>query len=120
MHSPISNLALTVAIHGIKNKTLINKLESYWINEELAAHGRYSPFMLEVQTNQDLKANFWSVCMFALFVLVDGLILCAFNHWTIQGLGIAVCLLATSMIANIGSALWRSYRTGVLQTKEAA
>jgi hypothetical protein len=120
MHSPISNLALTVAIHGIKNKTLINKLETYWVNEELATHGRYSPLLLEVQKNQDLKANFWPLSVFVLFVLIDGLILCAFGQWAIQCLGIAVCLLATSMIANIGGAIWRSYRTGVLQTKEAA
>jgi cytochrome b subunit of formate dehydrogenase len=119
MHSPFLNLALAVAIHGIKNKTLINKLETFWINEELAAHGRYSPFMLEVQKNQDLKANFWSLSLFVLFVLVDGLILCSFDNWAIQCLGIAACLLATSMIANIGGAVWRSYRTGVLQTKEA-
>ena len=81
MHSPISNLALAVGIHGLKNKTLINKLETYWVNEELAAHGRYSPFMLEVQKTQDLKANFWSLSIFVLFVLVDGLILCACSHW---------------------------------------
>lgn len=120
MNSPISKLALAVALHGLKNKTLIDKLETFWVNEELTTHGRYSPFLLQVQKNQDLKANFWSVSMFALFVLVDGLIFCAFNHWAIQGFGIAVCLLATSMIANIAGALWRSYKTGVLQTKEAA
>ena len=120
MNSPISNLALTVVIHGLKNKTLINKLETHWINEELAAHGRYSPFMLEVQKTQDLKANFWPLSIFVLFVLIDGLILCAFGHWAIQCLGIAACLLATSMIANIGGAVWRSHRTSVLQTKEIA
>jgi hypothetical protein len=105
MHSPISDLILAVAIHGIKNKTLINKLEAYWVNEELVAHRRYSPFLLEVQKNQDLKANFWSLSIFVLFVLVDGLILCAFGHWAIECLGIAVCLLATSMIGNIGTAI---------------
>lgn len=120
MHSPISNLILAVAIHGIKNKILINKLETFWINEELAAHRRYSPFLLEVQKNQDLKVNIWSLSIFVLFVLVDGLILCAFGHWAIQCLGIAVCLLATSMIGNIGTAIWRSYKSGVLQTKEVA
>jgi hypothetical protein len=120
MNSPISNLALAVVIHGIKNETLINKLETYWINQELATHRRYSPFLLEVQKNQDLKANFWSLSFFVLFILVDGLILCAFGHWAIQCLGIAVCLLATSMIGNIARAVWRTYRTGVQQTKEAA
>lgn len=119
MSSPISDLLLTVAIHAIKNKALINKLETYWINEELAAHRRYSPFMLEVQKNQDLKANFWPLSIFTTFVLVDGLILCATSHWAIQCLGIAVCLLATFMIANIGTAIWRSNKTGVLQSKEA-
>lgn len=120
MTSPISKLALVVAIHGIKNKTLIDKLETYWINEELAAHGRYSPFMLEVQKTQDLKANFWALSIFILFILIDGLILCAFGHWAIQCLGIAVCLFATSMIGNVACALWRSHRTGVLQSKGAA
>jgi hypothetical protein len=120
MHSPFLNLALAVGIHGLKNKTLIHKLESYWVNEELTAHGRYSPFMLEVQKNQDLKANFWPLSIFVIFVLVDGLMLCAFNHWTIQFIGIAVCLLATFMIGNIGTAVWRSYKTSVLQTKEVA
>lgn len=111
MHSPISNLVLAVAIYGIKNKTLIRKLETYWINEELAVHGRYSPFLLEVQNNQDLKANLWSLSIFVLFVLIDGLILCAFSHWAIQCFGIAVCLLATLMINNIGTATWRSFKT---------
>jgi hypothetical protein len=120
MHSLFSDLILAVAIHGIKNKTLINKLETYWVNEELAAHGRYSPFLLEDQKTQDLKANIWPLSIFVLFVLVDGLILCAFGHWAIQCLGIAVCLLATSMIANIGGAVLRSYRTDVLLSKEAA
>lgn len=120
MNSPLSNLALAVVIHGIKSKALINKLETFWVNEELAAHGHYSPFLLEVQKTQDLKANFWPLSIFVFFILVDGLILCSFGHWSIQCLGIAVCLLATSMIANIAGALWRSYRTGVLQTKEAA
>lgn len=114
MHSPFSDLILAIAIHGIKNKTLINKLETYWVNEELAAHGRYSPFLLEVQKNQDLKANIWPLSIFVLFVLVDGLILCSFGHWAIQGLGITVCLLATSMIANIWGSVLRSDRTDVL------
>lgn len=118
MHSPISDLALAVAIHGLKNKTLINKLETFWVNEELSLHGRYSPFMLEVQKNQDLKTNAWSLSIFVIFLLIDGLILCAGSYWAIQGAGIAVCLLATSMIANIGTAIWRSYKTGTLQTKE--
>jgi hypothetical protein len=118
MYSPISDLALAVAIHGLKNKTLINKLETYWINEELALHGRYSPLLLEVQKNQDLKANVWQLSIFVMFLLIDGLILCAGSYWAIQGIGIAVCLLATSMIANIGTAIWRSYKTGTLQTKE--
>jgi hypothetical protein len=120
MQSPISNLVLAVGIHGLKNKTLIHKLESYWINEELSAHGRYSPFMLEVQKNQDLKANFWPLSIFVIFVLVDGLMLCALSHWTIQFIAIAVCLLATFMIGNIGTSVWRSYITSVLQTKEVA
>jgi hypothetical protein len=119
MYSPFSDLILAVAIHGIKNKTLINKLETYWVTEELSLHGQYSPFMLEVQKNQDLKANFWSLSIFAMFVLIDGLILCACSHWAIQGAGIAVCLLATYMITNIGTAIWLSYKTGTLQTKEA-
>ncbi len=119
MHSPFSDLILAVAIHGIKNKMLINKLETYWVNEELAAHGRYSPFLLEVQKNKDLKANFWPLSIFVLFLLIDGLILCAFGHWAVQCLGIAVCLLATSMVGNIGTAIWRSYKTGVLKAKEA-
>lgn len=118
MHSPFSDLILAVAIHGIKNKTLINKLETFWINEELAAHRRYSPFLLEVQKNQDLKASIWPLCIFVLFVLVDGLILCAFSHWAVQCLGIAVCLFATSMVGNMGTAIWRSYKTGVLKAKE--
>ena len=120
MHSPFLNLALAVGIHGLKNKTLINKLETFWINEELAAHGRYSPFMLEVQKTRDLKANFWPLSIFVLFVLVDGLILCACSHWLIQCAGIAVCLMATFMIGNIGTAIWRAYKTSVLQTKEVA
>jgi len=103
MYSPISKLALAVGIHCLKNKTLINKLETFWINEELAAHGRYSPLSI-----------------FVLFLLVDGLILCACSHWIIQFTGIAVCLLATSMIVNIGGTLWRSYKAGVLQSMEAA
>lgn len=119
MSSPFSDLALAVAIHGLKSKTLINKLETYWVTEELSLHGRYSPFMLEVQKNQDLKANFWPVSIFVMFVLIDGLILCACRHWVIQGAGIAVSLLATSMIANIGTSIWRSYKTGTLQIKEA-
>lgn len=119
MYSPILNLVLAVGIHGLKNKTLIHKLETYWLNEELAAHGRYSPFMLEVQKNQDLKANFWSLSIFVMFVLIDGLILCACSYWLIQCAGIAVCLLATSMISNIGTAIWCSFKTDVLQTKEA-
>jgi peptidoglycan/LPS O-acetylase OafA/YrhL len=118
MSSPFSNLALAVAIHGLNNKALINKLETYWVNEELSLHGRYSPFMLEVQKNQDLNANAWSLSIFVMFVLIDGLILCAWNVWAIQGIGIAVCLLATSMIANIGTSIWRSYKTDTLQTKE--
>lgn len=118
MYSPLSNLALAVAIHGIKNKALIYKLDTYWVNEELATHGRYSPYMLEVQKHQDLKANFWQLSIFVLFVLIDGLILIACGHWAIQCFGIAVCLLATSMIANIGTVTWRSYKTGTLQTKE--
>jgi hypothetical protein len=118
MYSPISDLILAVAIHGIKNKTLINKLETYWINEELSLHGRYSPLMLEAQKHQDLKANVWPLSIFVMFLLIDGLILCAGSYWAIQGIGIAVCLLATSMIANIGTAIWRSYKTGTLQTKE--
>jgi cytochrome b subunit of formate dehydrogenase len=118
MNSPLSNLALAVVIHGIKNKTLIDKLETFWVNEELAAHGRYSPFLLEVQKNQDLKANFWSLSFFVLFILVDGLILCAFGHWAIQCLGIAVCLLATLMVGNIGTATWRSFKASTLQSKE--
>lgn len=118
MYSPISNLAFAVAIHGLKDKTLINKLETYWINEELALHGRYSPLLLEVQKNQDLKTNAWSLSIFVMFVLIDGLILCAGSYWAIQGIGIAVCLLATSMFANISTAIWRSYKTGTLQTKE--
>ena len=120
MYSPISKLALAVGIHCLKNKTLINKLETFWINEELAAHGRYSPFMLEVQKTRDLKANFWPLSIFVLFVLVDGLILCACSHWLIQCAGIAVCLMATFMIGNIGTAIWRAYKTSVLQTKEVA
>jgi hypothetical protein len=120
MSSPISNLVLAVAIHGIKNKTLINQLETYWVNEELSTHGRYSPFMLDAQKKQDLKANFWPLSVFVLFVLIDGLILCACSHWSIQCTGIAVSLLATSMITNIGTAIWRSYKTNVLQAKEAA
>ncbi len=120
MHSPFLNLALAVGIHGLKNKTLIRKIESYWINEELAAHGRYSPFMLEFQKNQDLKANFWPLSIFVIFVLVDGLMLCALSQWAIQFIGIAVCLLATSMIGNIGTSVWKSYKTSVLQTKEIA
>jgi hypothetical protein len=119
MSSPISNLVLAVAIHGIKNQALINQLETYWVNEELSIHGRYSPFMLEVQKRQDLKANFWPLSVFILFVLIDGLILCACSHWSIQCAGIAVCLLATFMITNIGTAIWRSYKTGALVTKEA-
>jgi hypothetical protein len=119
MSSPISDLVLAVAIHAIKNKALINKLETYWINEELTAHGRYSPLLLEVQKNQDLKAYFWPLSIFITFVLVDGLILCASIHWAIQCLGIAVCLLATFMMANIGTAIWRSHKTGVLQSKDA-
>jgi cytochrome b subunit of formate dehydrogenase len=120
MYSPISDLALAVAVHALKSKTLIHKLETYWVNEELAAHGRYSPFMLGVQKNQDLKVHFWPLSIFVLFVLVDGLILCACSHWLIQCAGIAVCLLATSMICNIGTGIWRSFKTGTLQTKEVA
>jgi cytochrome b subunit of formate dehydrogenase len=119
MYSPISDLILAVAIHGLKSKTLINKLETYWVNEELSLHGRYSPFMLEVQKNQDLKATFWSLSIFVVFVLIDGLIMCACRYWVIQGIGIALCLLATFMIANIGTSLWHSYKTGILQIKEA-
>ena len=118
MYSPISNLPLAVVIHGIKNKALINKLETYWINEELATHGRYSPFMLEAQKTQDLKANFLSLSIFVLFVLIDGLMLCACSHWAIQCIGIAVCILATFMISNIGTAIWRSYKTSALEIKE--
>ena len=120
MHSPISNLVLAVAIHGIKNNALIDKLETFWINEELAAHGRYSPFLLEIQKHQDLRRCFWPLSVFVLFVLVDGLMLCAFGHWTIQCLGIAVCLWATSMIRNIGTATWRSIKADALPSKEAA
>ncbi len=120
MSSPISNLALAVAIHGIKNKALINQLETYWVNEELSIHGRYAPFMLEVQKKQDLKANFWPLSVFILFVLLDGLILCACSHWSIRCAGIAVSLLATFMITNIGTAIWCSYKTNVLQAKEVA
>lgn len=120
MSSPISNLVLAVAIHGIKNKALINKLETYWVNEELSIHGRYSPFMLEVQKKQDLNANFWSLSVFVLFVLIDGLILCACSHWLIQCVGIAVSLLATSMFTNIWTAIWRSNKTNDLQAKEVA
>lgn len=119
MHSPISNLVLAVAIHGIKNKALIDKLETFWVNEELVAHGRYSPFMLEVQKNQDLKGNFWPLSIFVLFLLIDGLILCAFGHWAVQCLGLAVCLSATLMIRNIGTATWRSIKTEALPTNEA-
>ena len=119
MHSPLSDLALAVAIHSIKNKTLIHKLETYWVNEELAAHGRYSPFLLEIQKQQDLRRCFWSLSVFILFVLIDGLMLCACSHWAIQCFGIAVCLWATSMIRNIGTAFWRSYKRGVSQTKAA-
>lgn len=120
MASFISKFILAVGIHGLKNKALIQKLDTCWISEELVAHGRYSPFLLEVQKNQDLKSYFWPLCIFTAFVLVVGLILCASSHWTIQWVGIAVCLLATSMISNIGNSLWRSYKTGNLQTKEAA
>lgn len=120
MASFISKFILAVGIHGLKNKALTQKLDTYWINEELSIHGRYSPFLLEVQKNQDLKSYFWSLCIFTAFVLVVGLILCACSHWTIQWAGIAVCLLATSMISNIGKSLWHSYKTGNLQTKEAA
>jgi hypothetical protein len=119
MHSPLLNLALAIGIHGLKNKTLIRKIETYWINEELAAHGRYSPFMLEVQKNQDLKTYLWPLSMLAAFVLAVGLILCSCNHWTIQWTGIAVCLLATAMISNLGNALWRCHKTGLLSNKEA-
>lgn len=120
MASFISKFILALGIHGLKNKALIQKLETYWVNEELVVHGRYSPFLLEVQKNQDLKSYFWSLCIFTAFVLVVGLTLCACSHWTIQWAGIAVCLLATSMMANIGKALWHSYKTGILHTKEAA
>ncbi len=120
MSSPISNLVLAVAIHGIKNKALINQLETYWVNEELSIHARYSPFMLEVQKRQDFKANFWPLSVFVLFVLIDGLILCACSHLSIQCAGIAVSLLATSMITNIGAAIWHSYKTNGLQAKEVA
>ena len=119
MHSPISNLVLAVAIHGIKNKALIDKLETFWVNEELVAHGRYSPFMLEVQKKQDLKAMYWPLSIFVLFLLIDGLILCAFGNWAVQCLGIAVCLSATFMIRNIGTATWRSIKADALPSKEA-
>ena len=119
MPSILSDLFLAVAIHGIKNKALINKLETFWVNDELAAHGRYSPFMLEVQKHRDLKTYFWPLSLVATFMVVVGLILCACSHWTIQLSGIAVCLLATSMISNVGTALWRCHKTGVLSNKEA-
>lgn len=114
----ISNFILTVRMHGIKDKTLTHQLDTYWITEELSAHRRYSPFMLEVQKNQDLKTNLWPLGIFATFVLVLGLILCACSHWAIQLTGVSVCLLATSMISNIGTAIWQTYKTGVLSNKE--
>lgn len=120
MASFISRFILAVGIHGLKNKALIQKLDTFWINEELSSHRRYSPFLMEVQKNQDLKSYFWSLCIFTAFVLVVGLILCACSHWTIQCAGIAVCLLATSMISNIGNSIWHSYKTSILHTKVAA
>jgi pheromone shutdown protein TraB len=119
MSSPISDLALAIAIHAIRNKALIQKLETYCINDELTAHGRYSPFLLEVQKSLDLRAYFWHMSVLITFILVYGLIMCAFSHWAIQRSGIVICLLATSMFANVGTALWRSHRTSDSQTKEA-
>lgn len=119
MASFISNFILAVRIHVFKNKAMNHQLDTYWITEELSAHGRYSPFMLEIQKNQDLKTYLWALGIVATFVLVVGLILCSCSHWTIQWTGIAVCLLATSLISNIGTALWWTHKTGVPSNKEA-
>jgi hypothetical protein len=107
-------------MHVFKNKAINHQLDTYWITEELSIHRRYSPFMLEIQKNQDLKTHFWPLSMFTTFVLAVGLILCSCSHWTIQWTGIAVCLLATSLFANIGTAVWRCHKTDVLSNKEAA
>jgi hypothetical protein len=115
-----SKFIRAVKMHVFKNKAMNHELDTYWVTEELSIHGRYSPFMLEVQKNQDLNTYFWPLGIAATFVLVTGLILCSCSHWTIQWTGIAVCLLATSMISNIGTALWRCHKTGVLSNKEAA
>lgn len=115
-----SNFIHALRMHVFKSKALNHELDSYWITEELSVHGRYSPFMLEVQKNQDLKPYFWPLSMLAAFVLAVGLIFCSCSHWVIQWTGIAVCFLATSMISSIGTALWQCHKTGVLSNKEAA
>lgn len=120
MASFSSNFILAVRIHLFKNKAVIHQLDAYWITEELSTHRRYSPFMLEVQKSKDLKTYFWRLSSFSAFVLVIGLILCTCSHWAIQCSGIAVCLLATFMIATIVSAIRRSHKTGVLSNKESA
>ena len=118
MTSLISNFVLAIGLHAVKNEALINKIDTYWITEELALHGRYSPYLLELQKAQDLKVNLWSVTIFVWVVFITGLLLCACQPWLLQCLGIVVLLWTSSMFINIATATWRSYQSGVLLMKE--
>ncbi len=118
MTSMISNFVLAIGLHAVKNEALINNIDTFWITEELALHGRYSPYLLELQKAQDLKANLWSVTIFVWVVFITGLLLCACQSWLLQCLGIVVLLWTSSMFINIATATWRSYQSGVLLMKE--
>ena len=118
MTSLISNFVLAIGLHAVKNEALINKIDTYWITEELALHGRYSPYLLELQKAQDLKVNLWSVTIFVWLLFITGLIHAPCPSGLLQCLGIVVLLWTSSMFINIATATWRSYQSGVLLMKE--
>lgn len=101
MFKAIKNFLLSFTFHIIKNKSVLSQLETHWVCDELALHGRYSPFLYEMQVRQDFAQHLKLLLISALALLVCGLVLCSFQYLLVQGLGVVVCLLGSTGLIHV-------------------
>ena len=102
MLTPIKNFLLSFTIHVINNKSVVSQLETYWVCNELALHGRYSPFLFETQMRRDFTKHLKTLLVSTLILLVCGLVLCSYQSLLVQWLGVVVCLLGSTGLLHIG------------------
>lgn len=101
MLTVIKHFMLLVALHVFKNKSVISKLETYWICEELALHQRYSPVLFQTQLRRNFSNQFKRLLAITFTLFTCGMVLIACQFALMQMVGAALCLLGSAGLINI-------------------